>query len=278
MQEKEMWGKKYGLNEIVSDFELIVLITATFIFFMYYGVVSHLASLIGFNTAYYLVTPLDNMIKYTPFWIVFYSLAELVPIITLLIIRFKIGPDIIIFRRMVISIFILLFINYLLYLLFPCSVIEMYGVPKEIWSHNYLERLVRLEFSTEAPWNANPSLHIGFSWIIYRFFSVYYKKPIPRILFLAWFVGMSLGTLTLKVHIIVNVILGFLLSELLFRYVYKNKITGKFALFLGAVNPYKRFGGYFILIIILIIGLHVYSATLGELMIISNKQNQASPF
>ncbi len=260
--------RKYCSNSLLNDLELCVLMGATFVLFLYYNVVSHLTSFIGVNTAPYLITPLDKLINYTPIWVIFYYFAFVCAKLVVLLIRIKIGPEILVFRKMIITIFSLLLINFLLYFIFPCSVIEIFHVPTEVNSGEFLDSLVKVLFTRMAPWNANPSLHAAFCWLIYRFLAIYYNNIVAKTLFLSWFMGMILGTLTLKVHVIINDVLGILLAEICFRYIYTSNITERINLYLNKLVFFKRFGLYLTILSLLKLGLYFYNLKIGKLTIL----------
>lgn len=211
----------YALRKNISkDFELFLLILIAATFFLFYEPVSHVSALRGFNLAPYITTPIDWIIPLQPFWILFYSLVEVVAILTILLIRAKIGEDNVAFRKITITIITMLLIEYFLNIIFPTSVIEMFGIPKTIWSKNLLNFLVMDQISERAPWNSTPSIHVALSWLSFRFFATYYEKIWQRGIFLFWFVGVAISTVTLKINVLLNIIFGILIAEFAFKYVF----------------------------------------------------------
>lgn len=207
-------------KNISNDFELFLLILIAATFFLFYGPVSHVSALRGFNLAPYITTPIDWVIPLQPFWILFYSSVEIVAILTILLIRAKIGEGNIVFRKITITIIMMLLIEYCLNIIFPTSVIEMYGIPKNVWSTNLLNLLAMDRVSERAPWNSTPSIHVALSWLSYRFFATYYEKIWQRAIFLFWFTGVAISTVTLKINVLLNIIFGVLIAEFVFRYVF----------------------------------------------------------
>jgi len=81
------------------------------------------------------------------------------------------------------------------------------------------EAMVYLTYQIDGSNNTFPSGHVAFAWIM--FFGAFYSKIVCRVqglraLYFLWAVGISLSTLTLKQHYIVDVFSGVLLAIISF--------------------------------------------------------------
>ena len=78
------------------------------------------------------------------------------------------------------------------------------------------EALVYLTYQIDSPNNTFPSGHVAFAWIM--FFGVFHSEIARKIqglrpLYLLWAIGISLSTLTLKQHYIIDVFSGVVLAS-----------------------------------------------------------------
>ena len=85
--------------------------------------------------------------------------------------------------------------------------------------HNLSEQLLALTYEIDNGSNTFPSGHVCYSWLL--FLGVRYSKDAKktfglRNLYLLWAIGVTLSTLTLKVHYVVDVFGGLALAFLMF--------------------------------------------------------------
>ena len=75
--------------------------------------------------------------------------------------------------------------------------------------------IIRLKVGT--PFHRRTRLFPG---CFFRMFAVFYKRWYVRAVYLLWFFGMLAGTVTLRVHNIIDVMAGILIAEAVFYGVY----------------------------------------------------------
>lgn len=206
----------YDKKNLAADFELLALILLSLVVFGFYGPTAEISSWRGVNYSHIFVTHFDRLIEFSTVWIVFYQLAFYVPVIVTLLVRFKVGPKIVIFQKVVAALVVLLIVNYAIYIIWPTNAYALFD-PPVIHGNDVLSSMTRWVFANIEAWCANPSLHIGLGWFFFRFFAQYYRRWWHWAIYLFWFCGMALGTLTLKVHILVNLLTGVLLTELIYQ-------------------------------------------------------------
>ena len=183
---------------------------------LYYNLVGHLASLRGVDFGPHLLTPLDRALPYLPFWVSFYQLAYFMPGLVLAAVFVRIGLDVPAVRRILISFLALLGAHYALYLLVPVSAAAV-RLPDGSLGAGLLGDLVRYQYRLATVWCAWPSLHVSACWFFYRLFARHYR--VVRWIYLAWFLGMFLGTAAIKIHYALDGITGWALGEGVFRFV-----------------------------------------------------------
>ena len=206
----------YDKKNLAADFELLGLVLLALVVFGFYGPTAEMSSWQGVNYSTIFLTHFDRLVEFSTIFIVFYQLAFYIPVIITLLVRFKIGPDLVVFQKIVAALVVLLIANYVIYLIWPTNAYALFDPPK-ITGAGVLDSMTRWVFANIEAWCANPSLHIGLGWFFFRFFATYYRRWWQWLIYLFWFLGMALGTLTLKVHILVNVLTGVLLTELIYQ-------------------------------------------------------------
>jgi|TARA_R110001583_G_scaffold16347_4_gene67114 membrane-associated phospholipid phosphatase len=102
----------------------------------------------------------------------------------------------------------------LFYILFP----SFYPRP-ELSPDGITEYLVQLSYTIDNSSNTFPSGHVAFAWLMFwgSFYSQKAKEiPLLRRMFLLWAIGLSLSTLTLKMHYIIDIVGGFAVGTFCF--------------------------------------------------------------
>jgi len=102
----------------------------------------------------------------------------------------------------------------LFYVMFP----SFYPRP-ELVGNGITEYLVQLSYTIDNSSNTFPSGHVAFAWLM--FWGVFYSRkaqeiPLLKRIFLLWAIGLSLSTLTLKMHYIIDIIGGFAVGTFCF--------------------------------------------------------------
>ena len=114
------------------------------------------------------------------------------------------------------------FVIHLIYVIMP----SFYPRP-DIIPEGLSEQLLALTYEVDNGSNTFPSGHVCYSWLL--FLGVFYSQDARKVfglrsLYLLWAIGVTLSTLTLKVHYVVDVIGGLALAFLMFytfRYLFK---------------------------------------------------------
>ena len=106
------------------------------------------------------------------------------------------------------------FIIHLIYVIMP----SFYPRP-DLVPDGLSEQLLALTYEIDNGSNTFPSGHVCYSWLL--FLGVKYSRDAKKIfglrsLYLLWALGVTLSTLTLKVHYVVDVLGGFALAFLTF--------------------------------------------------------------
>jgi hypothetical protein len=260
-------NKHFDLKSNIAE---ILIGAIVLILFFYYVPIGEISGLRGLNLAPYMTTPLDRIIPFNTFWIIFYGISKYVIASVIVLIRLKVGANIKFIQRMALTYLAIILMAYVLFLLTPSSVIKMFGIPNELWrSGSWLNQQTVYEYRHESPWNSNPSLHIGMSWLTYRFFAYVYKNKIYHTIYMIWFLGMLIGTLCLKVHVICNLVCGFILAEGSFRMVFHSDCSDKLVTWLDSIVYYKKIILYLMIIAILTSGLFICDHYLGVLDIVN---------
>tara|TARA_R100000008_G_scaffold86470_1_gene79737 strand:- start:777 stop:1415 length:639 start_codon:yes stop_codon:yes gene_type:complete len=90
--------------------------------------------------------------------------------------------------------------------------------------------LVNLTHAIDGPHNTFPSGHVTFAWLLVFFVSLseYIRKnPLMKYAYIVWATLVSISTLTLKQHFIVDVFSGMMLAALIYYLVYKLYVVGR---------------------------------------------------
>ena len=196
------WLEIFGLLLVAQSYHL------------YHNLIGHLASLRGVDYGPLLVTPLDAWIGYIPELVWAYQLAYLAPAAMLLMLLARLGPDVVIFRRIFVSLVTLLSIHFVLYLLLPTSGAWV-RLPDAALGEGLSAELVRVQYRLATTWCACPSLHVSGCWLLYRVVAPHY--PRARLVWLGWLLLMWAGTASIKIHYAVDGILGLTIAELVYR-------------------------------------------------------------
>lgn len=102
----------------------------------------------------------------------------------------------------------------LFYIMFP----SFYPRP-ELAGDGVTEYLVQLSYTIDNSSNTFPSGHVAFAWLMFwgAFYSQKAKEtPLLKRMFMLWAIGLSLSTLTLKMHYIVDIVGGFAVGTFCF--------------------------------------------------------------
>jgi membrane-associated phospholipid phosphatase len=144
----------------------------------------------------------EKNIPFIPFFIVFYVLTYALVVIPYFVLR-----DIQEYRRAVLAYLFVIFISSIVYIIYPVKTIR----PEIIGSGVFLN-IVGWVYSIAKPYNLFPSLHISLSTIS-TLVCLKHNKAVGYVLVILLFF-VSLSTLFVKQHYLVDIIFGVVLGFL----------------------------------------------------------------
>ena len=238
-------NSKYALleqsNNLQRCTEIFILFILLLCFWAQYAFIGNFVNARGVNYIDLITLPFDRDLAFSTFWSLFYSTALIVPFMFGWIIFIRSRFNLLYTYRLFLSCLLILVIHYSIYLLFPtCKILwQEPGFPafwQQIQTPGLLNENTRFVLGITTPWNSFPSYHIGSAWIILRF--TFERFKILGGIFLLWFIGMCLGTITLKVHVVLDGVAGIIISELCYQLFKTNPIQRYLKKFL-AIHPRK---------------------------------------
>jgi membrane-associated phospholipid phosphatase len=145
------------------------------------------------------ITPLDRIIPLVPEFIWIYQFCYVFPLLPLLVVK-----D---YHRLNIAILAAIFANltaFSIYLLFPIA------FPHPELGQSVSERLLAFEYAADFQPGANklPSMHVTFAWLIFLACRKQKLKRTGEIAIGSIAVGITVSTLLVKQHIVLDVIFG----------------------------------------------------------------------
>lgn len=159
---------------------------------------------------YSLMTAVDNAIPLMPEYVwIYHSIVPAIAVTMILLLRTRRVFFITLWTCILATIVLNLF-----YFFFPSS------YPRAEFAVNGISDIVlQITRDVDGPNNTFPSGHVCFAWIM--FWGVFYSKVAKQLrgvrsLYLLWAIGVSLSTLVLKQHYVVDVISGVSLATTCF--------------------------------------------------------------
>ncbi len=183
-----------------------------------YNEVGQLAKLRGVDFGPAIETPLDGRLPFVPLAILPYMTFWVLPVMAFGYLYWKRGFDPDPYRRIFAALLVLTLCCMALWILFPVHVGLRFDEAR-LAEHGILGKFIFLTYAAATPWNACPSFHVAGSWILYRILRLY-VSPLPRI-FLALMILITVSTVLIKIHYVLDVVFGLLIGELAFRLVLK---------------------------------------------------------
>jgi len=170
---------------------------------VFYGILNH-----GKGKVSNLTTPWDDMIPFLPIFVIPYLIWYPFVFGMLIVFFFK---DRIVFYRSLTIICIGLVISYLVFYLYQTTIIRPMPTQDGI-----LYWLVNVVYSTDAPYNCFPSIHVLTSHVVLKAaFQCQWSKFVKSAVGLtSWAIIVS--TLFVKQHVLFDIAGGIILSEVLF--------------------------------------------------------------
>lgn len=195
-------------------YELLLLALLATTVFLYYYVFSMIADSRGINYASIVHLKIDDSIPFFNGFIYAYILQQIVPYFTAY--GFYQTDSVEEIRRNVLEFITICVVCQIFYYFFPVNVPLIYrdllNAAMQAQDRNSLLGLATLwTFEATAPWNAFPSFHIAGGWFCFRVFRR--RRPVMKAVFLVYFTLMTISTVTLKMHVLLDLIGGFIVAE-----------------------------------------------------------------
>ncbi len=211
---------KYNLLARTKNFsnftEIFILFVVLLCFWAQYAFIGDVLNSRGINYINFITLPIDQHIQFSTTWSLFYSTALIIPFLFGWIIFIRSKFNLLYTYRLFLTCLLILIIHYCIYFIFPtCKILWQDPGFTTFWQQiqnpGFLNENTRFVLSITTPWNSFPSYHIGSAWVIFRY--TFERFKILGVIFLLWFIGMCLGTLTLKVHVVLDGVAAILISE-----------------------------------------------------------------
>ena len=168
-------------------------------------------------------TPLDASVPFLPLMVIPYMIAWVYPAIFLVLLLTKQDFEIAIVRRILLAVLILEAFCYVLWFAFPIKV-SLRVTEAALAEHGWLGSLVSLNYKYSPVWHACPSFHVAGPWFFYRAAQLY-RLPLQRTM-LVLFVAIAASTVTIRIHYLIDIAGGLLVSELVYRLVLRRLQEG----------------------------------------------------
>ncbi len=184
-----------------ANYMLVFGVCNLFVYFLIQGYVSN---------EYNFMTPLDKAIPFMPEFVwIYQSLLPVIALTMVLLVKSK---------RLFFNTFWACLLATLIIHMFWIAFPSFYPRP-ELDPRTLSEAFVQLSYDIDNSSNTFPSGHVGFSWIMYlgaRQSMLARKLPALSRLYLLWAIGVSLSTLTIKMHYVVDVVGGLAIASFCF--------------------------------------------------------------
>ncbi len=195
------WKKLYLKYE-----KLWLALLVVIVFCLVYFPINYLTS---FRSTYSLGIFIDNLIPFLPLTIFIYQFTYLLWFLPYFFVK-KIEP----LRKLTWSYISLIFISGIIFLVFPVEIVR-----PEMIVGGLVGWLTNTFYSMDLPYNAFPSIHASFTFLI-GLFSFKYMKKIRLIIYLIGAL-IIISTLTFKQHYFLDVILGMVLAAVVYLVVFR---------------------------------------------------------
>lgn len=180
-----------------------------------YNEVGQLAGQRGSDYGPLLGSALDDWVPLVPIAILPYALYWFLPIIALAYLYAKVGWSPGPYRRLFVSLLLLMLGCMLLWVLFPVQV-GLRATEEALAPHGVFGKWISQTYAAATPWNACPSFHVAGSWFLYR--AVRFHVPNHSVFFpiATWLIIAS--TVLIRIHYVADIFFGLLVSEIAYRY------------------------------------------------------------
>ena len=194
--------------------EIALLLCFVIVHGVIYNAVGKVAASRGLDFGEQVTIGLDLRVPEIPLMVIPYMLAWLYPVMLLVGLLRAGTPGVIAIRRILASFVVLELLCYSIWILFPVRVsLRMDEVV--LASHGWLGDVVSKNYELTSPWNACPSFHVAGPWLFFRAVQLY-RIPFQRSL-LVLFADIALSTVTIRIHYLVDIVVGLVVAELAFQ-------------------------------------------------------------
>ncbi|MBP6600178.1 MAG: phosphatase PAP2 family protein [Verrucomicrobiales bacterium] len=192
---------------------LLLLILHGFI----YNEIGELSAARGVDFGPLIETPWDLSVPFLPIFVIAYLFAWGFPalLIGYLLFATKINPKV--FRITFISQLALMLSCYALWISFPVN-FTLTVDDARLAEKGWLGQWVAFNYNIASDWNACPSFHVAGPWFLYRTTKVICPQ-LPKF-FLVIVLAICVSTVLIRIHFLVDIPCGFLISEAAIRLVF----------------------------------------------------------
>lgn len=196
----------FALKNIILRFEKHIIIIVLYMLFIFLYL-----SVSAYNEGrpfYNLAISIDYKIPFIPHFVWTYILYYIVVLLPVMAVE-----DIVEFRRMALAYLMMYFIGFTTYILFPVKMVrpELTGTGYSVW-------MLKKIFNADNGYNVFPSMHVANAFLA-AFFSYRFKKLYGVFVYLIAFL-ITISTLFVKQHYIVDLFAGIALAYFVYRFTY----------------------------------------------------------
>lgn len=198
----------------VKRLEWIVPLLLLFAHGCLYNHLGDLAARRGVNFGPWLELPADARVPFLPVFVLPYLFVWFFPLVLLGYLAWHRRFDPLPCRRISVAMLVLMLACYALWIAFPVRVdLRLDGAA--LAEAGVLGDLVRFNYERASQWNACPSFHVAGPWFLYRAVGLYVPR-VPRT-FLFIVLAIAASTVLIRIHYLLDIASGLLVSELVLR-------------------------------------------------------------
>lgn len=179
-----------------------------------YNTIGGIAAARGVDYGPLLEIPLDARIPLVPVFVLAYLLVWPFPLALVAWTILERGVDQALFRRLSLSLLVLMLACYALWILFPVYVDLRVG-EAELARHGWLGDLVGFNYGRASHWNACPSFHVAGPWLLCRVVPLAARSG--RWIFRGAVLAIIASTVLIRIHYLLDIAFGILVAELVYH-------------------------------------------------------------
>ncbi len=195
-------------------FQIVLPMLLLFVHGVLYNTIGEIAAARGVDYLPWIEIPLDARVPFVPVFVLAYLLVWIFPILLIAWSVAERGVDPAFFRRLSVSLLVLMLFCYGLWILFPvCDKLRVDAA--ELARHGWLGDLVGFNYVRASHWNACPSFHVAGPWFLYR--AIPLASRCGRWIFLFAVLAIIASTVLIRIHYLLDIVFGILVAELVYH-------------------------------------------------------------